>query len=274
MQVSAIDALAGVGGRDVSCIVYGSDPLKACPISNGSHSGLQSGSVARSPTRSLCCNQKLKLAVQMLTRRWPADVAVCWHLAMLKLLPFARGFKGKVVVFLHGIEAWRPQSAALVNKLQRVDLFLSNSDFTWNEFLKFVPQVKNTPHITTPLGFGMATAERIPVPAKPSALIIARMNKAEDYKGHREIIDAWPQVLRSLPEARLNIVGEGNLRPDLEQMVAERSLTKRVVFHGRIDEAAKAKLLRECSAFVMPSRAEGFGIVYLESDAIWTSLLG
>jgi len=123
VQVSALDALTGVRGRDVSCVVYGTDPLAACP----------------NPGRSLCSSGKFKLAAQMFARRWPADVAVCWHIAMLKLLPFARGFRGKVVVFLHGIEAWRPQSSDIVKKLQKVDLFLSNSDFTWNDFLKYVP---------------------------------------------------------------------------------------------------------------------------------------
>jgi len=48
-------------------------------------------------------------------------------------------------------------------------------------------------------------------------------------------------------------------------MVAERSLTEHVVFHGRVDELTKANLLRSCTAFAMPSRAEGFGIVYLEA---------
>jgi phosphatidyl-myo-inositol dimannoside synthase len=249
VQVSALDALAGTQGRNVECIVYGTDPLRACP----------------NLSRALCRASKPGLALRMLARRWPADVAVCWHMSMLKLLPLARGFHGKVVVFLHGIEAWRPQTPNLIRKLEKVDLFLSNSDFTWHEFQKFVPQIQGKPHITTPLGFGEPTAESSPLSDTPSILIIARMTKAEDYKGHREIISAWPQVLQSIPNARLDIVGEGDLRPELEQMVADRSLKNHVVFHGRVDEATKAQLLRACTAFAMPSRGEGFGIVYLEA---------
>ncbi len=247
VQVSAIDALTGAGNRRFRSVVFGADPLNCA----------QEGSVIS--------KSRLALLGGMLSQRWTPDIAVCWHLSMLKLLPFARGFCGKVVVFLHGIEAWRRQPPALLRKLQRVDLFLSNSDFTWHEFLKYVPQVEHTQHITTPLGFGEATSEIISLPATPSILMIARMNRAEDYKGHREIIEAWPQVLKSIPNARLDIVGEGNLRRELEQMVAERAITKNVVFHGRVDESTKANLLRSCTAFAMPSRGEGFGIVYLEA---------
>ncbi len=251
VQVSAIDALAGAQRRDLRCVVYGTDPLHACH--NPQHSTIATG--------------KLALVWEMLKQTWRADVAIFWHMSMLRLLPFMRGFRGKKVVFLHGIEAWRPQTPSMKKRLMAVDLFLSNSDYTWNEFLKYLPEVSQIPHTTTALGFGEpAVDEQSSEPGQStSLLIIARMSKAEDYKGHREVIAAWPQVLKSIPDARLDIVGEGDLRPDLEQMVSERELTKNVKFHGRVDEQTKANLLRRCTAFAMPSRGEGFGIVYLEA---------
>lgn len=249
VQVSALDALAGAANRDISCIVHGEDPLHSCPI----------------PAKSLSVKSKYLLGAQVMMRTSPAEIGVCWHLSMLKLLPFVRGFRGKVVVFLHGIEAWRPQSPSLVKRLANVDLFLSNSDYTWNEFIKYVPQVEHAPHITTPLGFGEPVAtDNLPA-THPSVLIVARMHRAEDYKGHRELILAWPRVLQAIPNARLDIVGEGDLRLDLEQLVKEKALADHVKFHGRVDEKTKADLLRQCRAFAMPSRGEGFGIVYLEA---------
>ncbi len=251
VQVSAIDALAGAQQRQMRCIVFGTDPLQAC----------------HHPQRSALATNKFALVWKLLHQNWRADIAIFWHMSMLRLLPFLRGFRGKKIVFLHGIEAWRTQTPSMQKHLQSVDLFLSNSNYTWNEFLKYLPEVSQIPHITTALGFGEPAVDQLPSESGngTSLLIIARMSKAEDYKGHREVISAWPQVLKSIPEARLDIVGEGDLRPDLEQMVAERELTNKVRFHGRVDEKTKADLLRRCTAFAMPSRGEGFGIVYLEA---------
>ncbi|HEY4088932.1 MAG TPA: hypothetical protein VGM43_23540, partial [Bryobacteraceae bacterium] len=43
--------------------------------------------------------------------------------------------------FLHGIEAWRRPSFATARLLRNVDLFLTNSDFTWARFLEFHPEM-------------------------------------------------------------------------------------------------------------------------------------
>ena len=56
--------------------------------------------------------------------RWPARIVLVWHLGLLKLVPFLRLRNAKVVVFLHGIEAWRQQDAITRRLLSRVDLFL------------------------------------------------------------------------------------------------------------------------------------------------------
>ncbi|MFO0941593.1 MAG: glycosyltransferase family 4 protein [Pirellulales bacterium] len=185
---------------------------------------------------------------------------------MLRLLPFLRGFRGKKVVFLHGIEVWRPQPPALLKKLKSVDLFLSNSDFTWSRFLDFAPQLANHRHITTPLGFGSPLGQTEAVPGRQnSVLIIARMHKAEDYKGHRQLIQAWPLVMKRVPTAVLDIVGEGDLKPQLQELAKELGVQGNVKFHGRVGEVEKENLLRSCGVFAMPSRGEGFGIVYLEA---------
>lgn len=214
-------------------------------------------------------SRRIQLIAHTLIKNWACDRAVFWHLSMLKLLQLLKlkGFRGKKILFLHGIEAWRIQSLATRRKLASVDLFLSNSQFTWDRFLEFTPELRDKPHIVTPLGYGSPLNVKggYEQPITPSVLIIARMAKTEDYKGHRQLIQAWPSILASHPNAILHIVGEGDLLPELVALTHELNLTKSVIFHGRVNEDTKESLLKKCSLFAMPSQGEGFGIVYLEA---------
>jgi phosphatidylinositol alpha-1,6-mannosyltransferase len=95
--------------------------------------------------------------------------------------------------------------------------------------------------------------------------MIGRMARDEGYKGHREVIEAWPLVLELLPDARLWIVGEGNLKPELIKLVIDQGLSDRVRFWGWVSEVEKQRLLTRAHCLALPSRGEGFGLVYLEA---------
>jgi phosphatidyl-myo-inositol dimannoside synthase len=188
-----------------------------------------------------------------------------WHLAMLKLVPFLRAPHARVVVFLHGIEAWRAQDKLTQRVLPRVNLFLSNSQFTYERFLQFQPGVRNIAHRVVPLGLD-APDPIVAAPANPpGALMVSRLERGEDYKGHRELIGVWQRVRATIPDAKLWIAGEGTLRADLEALTREHNVSASVKFFGRISETKKQELLRDCRLFAMPSWGEGFGLVYLEA---------
>ena len=220
-------------------------------------------------TEAIVVNSKRKAVYQALTRRWSHDLVFVWHLGLLRLLPFFRLSKVRVVVMLLGIEAWKEQRGLTRKQLDKVDLFLSISDHTWRNFLKFNRQYAEKTHQTVLLGIGTPLLSATPAPSSaPAALMLSRLSKDEDYKGHREVIKAWPRVLQNTPQAELWIVGEGDLRNDLERLVAELNLETKVRFWGLVSEETKEKLLQDCRCLVMPSRAEGFGLVYLEAMRI------
>jgi glycosyltransferase involved in cell wall biosynthesis len=207
--------------------------------------------------------EAIKLA---LSQKWPVQLAFVWHLRLLKLLPFFRLPSPKVVLFLHGIEAWRTQRWLDQKALKSVSLFLSNSDFTWQRFLQFNPAFTAYPQQTIHLGIGQSLIDETPVCADfPAALMISRLERNEDYKGHREMIRAWPAVLQRLPEAELWIVGAGNLTTELEILARECGVAERVKLFGWVSEERKQELLGRCRCLALPSRAEGFGLVYLEA---------
>jgi len=206
---------------------------------------------------------KTLAALSALARRRPGGILLVWHLHLLKLAPFAAGAAARLVVFLHGIEAWRRQDGFTRWALGKVNLFLSNSNYTWERFVSFNPAFRDASHETVHLGAGARASESVSAPAaQPVVLMLGRMLRSEDYKGHREMIEAWPRVLEMLPDAELWIAGDGDLRSALEQLAHSGSGIR---FFGQISEEQKQDLLARCRCLAMPSRGEGFGLVYLEA---------
>ena len=67
------------------------------------------------------------------------------------------------------------------------------------------------------------------------------------------------------PAPHLNLVGTGNDQPRLKAVASELGVEDRVTFWGVLDKARLAAAYEDCDVFVMPSKNEGFGIVFLEA---------
>lgn len=209
---------------------------------------------------------KLRAIISAFKIRQPVSRILIWHIGLLKLLPCFRARDAKVILFLHGIEAWRKQDRVTSRVLRRVDLFLSNSDYTWQRFIQANPNFASAQHLTVHLGIESEMKEDVPGAGDPPAVLMtSRLLKSEGYKGHREMIQAWPEVLKRIPEAELWVCGDGDLKVDLERQMAEIGVGPKVRFFGRISEEEKVELLARSRCFALPSRGEGFGLVYLEA---------
>jgi phosphatidylinositol alpha-1,6-mannosyltransferase len=215
---------------------------------------------------SLITWSKWGLASRVLFRKWPADVGIFTHVELLKLLPLMTRSPSCLVAFLNGVEAWQPLGWFTRRALRRVGRFLSISQYTWERFSTANPEFAGRSHAVLYLGIGNPTVQEVLPPEQPpTALILGRMALGEDYKGHKQLIAAWQRILARVPGARLWIAGSGNLRPELEALTQRSGLGDAVQFLGRVSEEAKQDLLRRARCFVMPSRGEGFGLVYLEA---------
>lgn len=102
-------------------------------------------------------------------------------------------------------------------------------------------------------------------PTGPMVLTVGRMSAAERYKGHDQLIDAWPGVLHRIPGATLMIVGDGDDRQRLQQKSLRAGLASSVTFTGYVDQQTLSALYAQAALFSLPSRGEGFGLVYLEA---------
>jgi phosphatidylinositol alpha-1,6-mannosyltransferase len=175
-------------------------------------------------------------------------------------------------VFLHGIEVWKPLSEADLRVLRRASLRVANSPFTAARIHERHPGIG--PVVACPLALSpeeedgaMARPSRPAADREPIALMVGRMDPGEAYKGHAEVIDAWPQVVEACPDAQLVIAGTGADRLRLEQIARASRAAASITFTGYVDDARLANLYDRASVLVMPSRGEGFGLVYLEAMA-------
>jgi glycosyltransferase involved in cell wall biosynthesis len=99
-------------------------------------------------------------------------------------------------------------------------------------------------------------------PGQPVAAIIARIDPT---KGHADAIEAFGSAARTLPGARLLVVGDGTARAALEADIAARGLTGQVAMLGWRNDARE--ILELADVFIHPSRREPFGLAILEASA-------
>jgi glycosyltransferase involved in cell wall biosynthesis len=105
-----------------------------------------------------------------------------------------------------------------------------------------------------------------PPPRTGSGLRGIFIGRLAPEKGLDVLVEAWAQVVRERPEARLRILGEGPARATLEEQVARRGLQTAVEMPGASGNPMPD--LRASDVFVLPSREEGMSIALLEAMAL------
>jgi len=192
------------------------------------------------------------------------------HLAPIARLTAWRG--ARVTYVLCGIEAWVPlrfsERAALAS-----GRLVAISAHTAREFRAANPAFRDAAIDICHPGLpprGEAAADA----GEPAALIVGRMSASEGYKGHEPLLRLWPRVVARHPRARLWIVGDGDDRRRLEALSAQLGLGDAVTFTGRVSDDELDRRYRRCRFFVMPSRHEGFGLVFLEAMRAGRACIG
>lgn len=177
--------------------------------------------------------------------------------------------RARYLLYLYGIECWRPLRGSRHRALESAVVRLACSSHTIDRMREWNP---GAPPVT-PLALALRGEAR-PAPAAPSPadplpdgflLIVGRMATGERYKGHDELIGATRRLAAAGSAAHLVVAGDGDDRGRLEALARELGVAERVHFTGFVGEPQLADLYRRCAALVMPSRGEGFGLVYLEA---------
>ena len=105
-------------------------------------------------------------------------------------------------------------------------------------------------------------------------LTVGRWRADERYKGMDTLITALPRLLPRWPELQLAAVGEGDDRAWLEDLAEETGVQRHVHFLSGLSYAELAACYAHCEMFALPSKGEGFGLVYLEAMACGKPVIG
>jgi len=97
------------------------------------------------------------------------------------------------------------------------------------------------------------------------APIVGNIAALVHHKGQRHLIEAAAIVVRTIPDARFVMAGEGELRPQLERQIKDRRLEKHVFLTGFRPDVLS--VLKAFDVFVMSSVTEGLGTSLLDAMA-------
>ncbi len=177
----------------------------------------------------------------------------------------------------HGIDVWGTPRRGLGPGLRRADRIFAVSSYTRQKLLaqfKLEPErVAVLPNTVDSDSFRPAAKPRYLLkrfglqPNQPVILTIARLASAERYKGYDQILHALGTIRGSVPNVRYILAGRGPDRPRVEALVRELDLTESVTLAGYVPDHELCDFYNLCDVFAMPSKGEGFGIVFLEALA-------
>jgi glycosyltransferase involved in cell wall biosynthesis len=210
-----------------------------------------------------------------LAREWlsrPPTTFVFAHLGLtlpLAVLPKRPGHR--VIVLLHGFEAWSRLPPRRAAGLGRVDAFVCTTRYTRELFRAYNAGLFR-PDAALPI-IGLSAGrelERRALPPAPSAArrvvtCITRLAREEPLKGVATLLEAAQRLDPAAWEVR--IVGDGDAREALAAQARALGVEDRVRFLGWVSDEEKWRQLAATDVFCLPSAQEGFGIVFLEAMA-------
>lgn len=231
-----------------------------------------------------------KFAYALRVLRWlpngqRLDLVICGHINLLPLAwPLSRVKRCPLLLVVHGVDAWRSHHNPLVPLLlPRVNLIAAVSRYTidrmraWTGLpqsrFRLLPNCVDLDRVA-PRPRNAALAQRLGLEGRRVLLTVGRLAGRERFKGFDEVMEALTELQRERADFVYVIVGDGDDRARLVDKARALGVADRVVFTGYVSEEEKLDLYNLADVYVMPSRGEGFGIVYLEAMACGVPTVG
>lgn len=227
----------------------------------------------------VCSRDKPRFVRAALRLSRGCDRIICGHVAQLPVAWLAQRLNPRLRYYLvaHGIEVWRKFTFAEHLALRGAEKIFCVSNYTRQELLQHCPLPDGRAVILpNALDPWFTIAAGIPLAqCPPTILTVTRLTYADRYKGVQHLIEAMPAIRSALPRATLRIVGRGDDLPRLQALRNQLGLTADAVeFLGYVNDQQLTAELRSCRLFALPSKSEGFGLVFLEAMAHSRPCLG
>lgn len=224
--------------------------------------------------------QKINFIAGAIRQGFSARVVLVSHVNLLSVGYIIKLLspKTKLILYAHGIEVWKPLSAFRKKMLQKCDLILSVSNYTKEHMQQqyrinpakvvvlnncidpYLPPAEKVKDEALQKTYGFAGTDII-------LMTLTRLSSKELYKGYDHVLIAIKQLKDRFPNLKYLIVGryDDEEKKRIDGIISKHSLEQYVVFTGYIADAELAKHYRLGDVYVMPSKKEGFGIVFIEA---------
>jgi glycosyltransferase involved in cell wall biosynthesis len=98
------------------------------------------------------------------------------------------------------------------------------------------------------------------------AIVVGHVGRFSEQKNHAFLLDVFAQILQQYPQAWLLLVGEGSLKPLMEEKSRQLHISHRVTFAGQRNDVPRI-MKGAMDVFLFPSKWEGLGLVLVEAQA-------
>lgn len=210
-----------------------------------------------------------------------SDVIIISHINMAVVGLLAKIVNPKCEVWLiaHGIEVWRPLSAARKIFLKKCDKIICVSSFTKREVIRWhkadagkcvVLNNAIDSFMPSPSGFSKPTHLQQKYNLAADDLILftlTRLAATEQYKGYEQVIKVLHKIRVNFPKIKYILAGQYDGREEarIKQLAKQYHVEDIVILTGFVDEKELADHFLMADLFVLPSKKEGFGIVFIEA---------
>ncbi len=177
-------------------------------------------------------------------------------------------------ITVHGPEEWdRPEALSLKAKYENADFVVAVSDFgrcqvyRWTS-LSYWPRV----HVIR-CGVDEAYLTMVPEPV-PETRRLVLIGGLVEQKGHLLLVQALARVAKAGHDFEMIFIGDGPLRPVIEEEIRKHGLEEKIHLTGWQSNAQVREHLRGARALVMPSFAENLPVAMMEALAMGRPVLG
>lgn len=226
-------------------------------------------------------SDRFKFVKESIQQGVKSDIVILSHINLLsigysiKLLSPST----KLILITHGIEVWKTFSSFKRKMLEKCDLILPVSQYTKDTILglnnfsadklhvlnncldPFLPDPVTGPKSLELLNrYGLKKEDKI-------LMTLTRLSSKEKYKGYDHVLVALKNLMNDYPGLRYLIVGKYDAieKKRLDDVIAELGIQQFVVFAGFVPDEELAEHFNLADVYVMPSKKEGFGIVFIEA---------
>lgn len=169
---------------------------------------------------------------------------------------------------VHGPEEFdSPYNLALTEKINRAKFVVTISSFSKSQLYRWCnyQQWPKINVIRCGVDANYFEQPTIPIPSEPNLVCVGRLC---EQKGQLLLLEALKNLINDNIECQLTLVGDGSLRPEIENLIQEYGLENQVKITGWASGTEVQKYIMNSRALVLPSFAEGLPVVIMEALAL------